>query len=64
MELEEGCYVESGNFLVQDENGHFQEKPRFGEYVLPLAERERQWKKVVLQSANNRLCRIYLKRSL
>lgn len=62
--LEEGCYIESNiDYIYKDENGQYQAKPRFGEYVLPMAQREEQWKRMVMLSANNRLCRIYNKKS-
>jgi len=56
MGLEEGCYIEP-DAQYYDKNGN--KIPQFGEYVSPMEEREEQWKRMVMSSANNRLCRIY-----
>ena len=60
MGLEEGCYIET-DIQYFDKDGN--EIPKFGEYVSPIAEREKQWKRIVMSSVNNRNFRVYQKRA-
>lgn len=52
MELKEGMFIAS---KTVDEGN----TPVFSEYVSPLSEREEQWKKIVIASANQRVCQVF-----
>lgn len=63
MSLEEGCLLEQdAEIFYLGKDGKFHPRQKFGEYVAPMPEREEQWKRAVKLSANNRLCRVYLKK--
>ena len=53
MSLPNGVYLMSNIAATRD-------KAIFGEYVIsPVAEREKQWARIKLAGADNRLCRIF-----
>jgi hypothetical protein len=53
MSLPNGVYLMSN--LAATRN-----KPVFSEYIIsPITEREKQWARIKLAGANNRLCRIF-----
>jgi len=52
MGLPEGVFLISN--LVQTLNSS-----KFEEYVTPVAEREKQWQKIVSLECNNRLCHVF-----